>query len=145
MYWRQRNLALVLLVAGLCSLNYWRAPGASWRRDADLASAGVALFFCIYTGFWLEGFCCNVGWAALVGGLACFRRSWNLSLGHCDAWALWHAAAHTACGVAAIALAYGDVASKGEFHAPPRNIVAECSVVAIVLTVLADVCLAFMS
>ncbi|KAG8470411.1 hypothetical protein KFE25_008832 [Diacronema lutheri] len=136
----QRNLSLVLLVAGICSLNYWRAPGASWRRDADLAAAGVGLGYCLYTGFWLEGACARVGWASLVSALACFRKSWMLSLGHCERWACWHAIAHALSGVAAAALAVGNVASRGEAYTPPRNVIAECSLVAIILTVLMDSC-----
>lgn len=137
---RQQNLGLVLLSAGVCSYNYWRAPGASWRRDADLVSAGVALVYCLYTGFWLEGLRCVVGWAALVSGLACFRQSWNLSLGHCESWARWHAGAHALSNVAACALACGNVASQGAQYAPPRNAVAACSMAAIALTVAMDAC-----
>jgi hypothetical protein len=138
-YFGQTILSILLLIAGLCSLNYWRSPGPSWRRDTDLASAGVALFFCLYTGFWLSGLTCNVAWAALLASLACFRKSWNLSLGHCEVWAVWHAVAHALAGVAAINLASGDVANKGSSVFPPHNLIAECCVAAIVLTVIADV------
>lgn len=137
---KQHKLCGFLLVAGLCSLSYWRAPGASWRRDADLAAAGAALFYCLYVGFWLNGLVCQLSWLGLLSGLACFRRSWNLSLGHCDVWAIWHATAHALSAGAAIALAHGDVAHVGGGIVPPRNTIAECSVAAIVLTVVVDVC-----
>lgn len=135
----QHKLCAFLLVAGLCSLSYWRSPGASWRRDADLVAAGAALLYCLYAGFWLTGLACQLSWLGLLGGLACFRRSWNLSLGHCDVWAIWHATAHALSAAAAVALAHGDVAHMDGGLRPPRNTIAECSLASIVLTVVADV------
>lgn len=137
--WTQKHLGLILLFSGICSLNYWRAPGASWRRDADLVAAGAGLLFCLYTGFWLVGLTCKLAWASLCGALICFRKSWMLSLGHNETWAYWHATAHLLSGIASITLAHGDVASKGSSFVPPHNLVAECSVGAIVLSIIIDI------
>lgn len=134
----QRLLSLMLCTAGLCSLNYWRSPGPSLRRDADLAAAGVALAYCLFTGFWLTEITCYLGWGSLLGALSCFRHSWMLSLGHDETWAYWHAGAHVLSGVAAIALASGDVASRNTSLIPPHNVVAECSIALIIFQVLFD-------
>ncbi|KAJ1634449.1 hypothetical protein T492DRAFT_973773 [Pavlovales sp. CCMP2436] len=134
----QTTLSLFLIVAGVNSLNYWRSPGASWWRDTDLTAAIGGLLYCLYAGFWLADAPCLVAFASLLSGLFCFRRSWNLSLGHNEVWAFWHAGAHALSGMAAVTLALGDVADKGTALTPPHNLVAECSVAAILITLVAD-------
>lgn len=125
LYFGHKGLSTCLAASGACSLNYWRRPGPSFRREADIAAAGCALLYCIYAGFWLQGAVGLLGFGLLLSGLFCFTKSWVLSLGHNDHWAWWHAGAHALANVAAVVLAAGSPTDAMLTLLPPRNITAE--------------------
>jgi hypothetical protein len=84
------------------SLNYWRAPGAGWRRNLDCACASVAVAFGLLVGQALSGALNAAYWAGLLGFVVCFRASVRLStVAGNVVWAKWHAAGH-ACISASI-------------------------------------------
>jgi hypothetical protein len=86
----QTELSYVLGALGCTSLNYWRSPGDSWRRTADLCCASFALVYTFAHGWWGDDTTVvnAVGWTANTFGIYCFRCSWKVSLGNSTHWAV---------------------------------------------------------
>ena len=125
----QTELSYVLGALGCTSLNYWRSPGDSWRRTADLCCASFALVYTFAHGWWGDDTTVvnAVGWTANTFGIFCFRCSWKVSLGNSTHWAVWHAAGHASMLVGSICLAIGSVEDKFSWSLSmwPRNSWAE--------------------
>ena len=121
LYFHQPFAASSGLVSSTASFNYWRAPGPSWRRDADVLFAVAAItHFCV-TASTLSGIA-NVGaWIAFACFGCCFRRSWVLSAAGDDAWAIYHGGGHTGIGVATLFMAAGDGDAWLRPHNPERT------------------------
>ena len=89
--------------ASLASVNYWRAPGPSWRRDLDLAMAAIAFVYGFIGACSLQGPPNVVTWTSFVGAGVCVRCSWVYSArngGGDGSWALWHAGSHASLATA---------------------------------------------
>ena len=80
-------LAILLLFVGCVSINYWRSPGASWRRTADMLCSILGIAFTTVAGFYLEGNVLNsVGWLLGIAGARAYRlvASPPLRRHHCN-------------------------------------------------------------
>jgi len=95
-------------ISSLASLNYWRKPGRSWRRDADLFFAGAAILYFILAASTLDGIANASAWLCFTCFGVCFRCSWALSAVSDEWWAMWHAGGHVSIGAASLCLFYGD-------------------------------------
>lgn len=60
------ELACVMSVVGAASLNYWRAPGPSWRRPIDLGCAAFGMSYNSVHGW----FVVQNSWANAIGWTA---------------------------------------------------------------------------
>ena len=96
------------LLSSLASLNYWHAPGPSWRRDLDVFLASSAVLYFIFAASMLVGVADLGAWLCFACFGICFRTSWQLSAAGDDAWARWHGGGHVSIGAATAFMIAGD-------------------------------------
>jgi hypothetical protein len=118
---RQRTLGTVSGLVSVASVNYWRAPGPGWRRDADAALAATSLAYCLFVGRRLRGALSTAGMGAFLSFFLCFRRSFQSAVGDGGdgSWARWHALGHVCVSLATLCLAANRV--EDEQHQPPSE------------------------
>lgn len=105
-------VASLVLLAGVCSVNYWRRPGKSWRRIADFAAAAPITLYVFVGGIWFQptyGAPNIVAWASSTVCYFCYRRSFELSATTSVWWAPWHAGGHICLAVGTGAAIAGHV------------------------------------
>ena len=109
--YQQYIFGSLVFSSGVCSLNYWRVPGPSMRRDLDYILAGLALGYAVIAGFCVRGVLNILAWVGFVTMFFLFRHSWFLSVGDGGdgTWACWHAAAHVSAAIAGAFQALGGV------------------------------------
>ena len=108
----QHVLGSLVLIAGCCSVNYWRKPGKSWRRVADFAAAAPITIYVFVAGWGIEpwyGPVNIIGWSAAVICFVCYRQSFSISETTSEWWAPWHAGGHICLIVGTVAAAFGNV------------------------------------
>ena len=95
-------------LSSVASLNYWRAPGISLRRDIDVILAVACLVYFLLAACLLTGFSFVSAWSFFAAFGYCFRKSWIIAATTEDTWAKWHACGHIAISLAATSVILGE-------------------------------------